>query len=57
MVNPSTTYHVLLIEEDPKQTELYSDLIREVAICQRGRHEPRGELGRLDRALRTTTWS
>lgn len=27
-------YRVLLIEEDPKQTELYSDLIREVAECQ-----------------------
>jgi two-component system cell cycle response regulator len=28
------SYHVLLIEEDPKQTELYSDLIREVADCK-----------------------
>src|SRR4051812_23193828 len=28
------TYHVLLIEEDPKETELYSDLIREVADCK-----------------------
>src|SRR4051812_41770233 len=27
-------FHVLLIEEDPKQTELYSDLIREVADCK-----------------------
>src|SRR3954464_6566407 len=27
-------YHVLLIEEDPKQTELYADLIREVANCK-----------------------
>lgn len=26
-------YRVLLIEEDPQQTELYSDLIREVADC------------------------
>lgn len=30
----SNPYRVLLIEEDPKQTELYSDLIREVADCQ-----------------------
>ena len=28
------TYNVLLIEEDPKQTELYSDLIRAVADCR-----------------------
>ncbi len=28
------SYNVLLIEEDPKQTELYSDLICEVAECQ-----------------------
>src|SRR3954453_21910316 len=34
MVNPSATYHVLLIEEDPRQTELYADLIREVANCK-----------------------
>src|SRR5687768_5849124 len=29
-----TNYHVLLVEEDPKQIELYSDLIREVAPCK-----------------------
>ncbi len=29
-----TTYNVLLIEQDPKQTELYSELINEVAACQ-----------------------
>ncbi len=28
------SYNVLLIEEDPKQTELYSTLIREVAPCK-----------------------
>lgn len=27
------SYNALLIEEDPKQTELYADLIREVADC------------------------
>lgn len=27
-------YHVLLIEEDPKESELYADLIREVADCK-----------------------
>jgi len=27
-------YNLLLIEEDPKQTDLYTDLIREVADCQ-----------------------
>src|SRR4051812_49123815 len=27
-------FHVLLIEEDPSQSELYSDLIREVAQCK-----------------------
>ena len=27
-------YNVLLIEEDPKQTEHYSDIIREVATCK-----------------------
>lgn len=27
-------YHVLLIEQDPEQTELYSDLLREVADCK-----------------------
>lgn len=33
--NPnSPSYNVLLIEEDPKHTELYSELIREVADCQ-----------------------
>jgi diguanylate cyclase (GGDEF)-like protein len=31
---PGASYNVLLIEEDPKQTELYSDLIREVADCK-----------------------
>ncbi|MGK5082496.1 diguanylate cyclase [Bdellovibrionota bacterium FG-1] len=34
MPNPSETYHILLVEEDPNQTELYSDLIREVAECR-----------------------
>jgi diguanylate cyclase (GGDEF)-like protein len=34
-MNPQNlAYHVLLIEEDPKETELYSDLIREVDHCQ-----------------------
>lgn len=28
------TYQVLLIEEDPKQTEIYADLIREVGHCK-----------------------
>jgi two-component system, cell cycle response regulator len=28
------TFHVLLIEEDPKQSELYTELIREVARCR-----------------------
>jgi diguanylate cyclase (GGDEF)-like protein len=31
--NPAP-YHVLLIEEDPRQTDLYADLIREVARCK-----------------------
>jgi diguanylate cyclase (GGDEF)-like protein len=29
-----TPYHVLLIEEDPKQAEIYLELIREVADCK-----------------------
>jgi two-component system, cell cycle response regulator len=34
LATTTTPYHVLLIEEDPKQTELYADLIREVANCK-----------------------
>lgn len=34
MTIPPVSHHVLLIEEDPSQTELYSDLIREVADCR-----------------------
>src|SRR4051812_39157339 len=34
MALPVGPYHVLLIEEDPQQTELYSDLIREVGECR-----------------------
>ncbi|OFZ79268.1 MAG: hypothetical protein A2603_14330 [Bdellovibrionales bacterium RIFOXYD1_FULL_55_31] len=30
----NTSYHVLLIEDDPKQSELYAELIREVADCK-----------------------
>lgn len=29
-----SSYHVLLIEDDPKETELYADLIREVGLCK-----------------------
>jgi diguanylate cyclase (GGDEF)-like protein len=32
--NASNPHRVLLIEQDPKQTELYTGLIREVAECQ-----------------------
>lgn len=32
--NPSPSYSVLLIESDPKETEIYSDLIRETANCR-----------------------
>lgn len=32
--NQNHVYRVLLVEEDPKQTELYSDLLREVSSCQ-----------------------
>jgi two-component system cell cycle response regulator len=34
MTTQTGPYHVLLIEEDPKQIELYSDLIREVEDCR-----------------------
>jgi diguanylate cyclase (GGDEF)-like protein len=34
MAIQNSAYHVLLIEEDPKETELYSDLIREVDHCR-----------------------
>ncbi|MFL5812983.1 MAG: diguanylate cyclase [Bdellovibrionia bacterium] len=34
MASQNAAYHVLLIEEDPKETELYSDLIREVDHCR-----------------------
>lgn len=34
MATPVHPYQVLLIEEDAKETELYSDLIREVADCK-----------------------
>lgn len=34
MASQNAAYHVLLIEEDPKETELYSDLIREVDNCR-----------------------
>ena len=33
-ISKPSVYNVLLIEEDPKQTELHSDLISEVADCQ-----------------------
>ncbi|MBI4925996.1 MAG: hypothetical protein HY843_08745, partial [Bdellovibrio sp.] len=32
--NKAVSYNILLIENDPKQTELYSDLINEVTECQ-----------------------
>lgn len=31
---PSPSYNVLLIEADPKQTELYTELVRELEQCQ-----------------------
>ena len=34
MVSLNAPYNVLLVEEDPKQGELYADLIREVAECK-----------------------
>lgn len=35
LINPvPNSFRVLLIEEDPQQTELYSDLIRDVVPCQ-----------------------
>lgn len=34
MNNKSDSYNVLLIEEDQKQTELYTDLLKEVADCK-----------------------
>jgi two-component system cell cycle response regulator len=34
MTEPSQPYHVLLIGEDPKQTEMYSELLGEVILCK-----------------------
>ncbi len=34
VVDRAVSFHVLLVEEDPKQSELYTELIREVARCR-----------------------